>query len=194
MTISAQSRTYHHGDLRAACLRAAMDLLKEEGEATISLRAVARRVGVSANAPYRHFEDKNALLAALATKGFHDLRQSMFEADATAAAGEELIALGQSYVRYALEHPRLFRLMFGHPCSRYSPEARAAADESKSVLMARVAKMVPEGERELFALGSWSLVHGLASLILDGKLDAVISDQVDDLVRNTVRTALERNS
>jgi AcrR family transcriptional regulator len=189
--MSMQSHGYHHGDLRAACLFAGMELLDEGDEEALSLRAVARRAGVSANAPYRHFADKNALLAALATKGFQMLAQSMSEFDSTAPAGEEFVALGQSYVRFALAHPSLFRLMYGHPCTRYSAEAQAAADDSNAVLMARVARLVPESQQMMFAVGSWSLVHGLASLILDGKLILGSREQVDDMVRNIVKTVLE---
>jgi AcrR family transcriptional regulator len=168
-----------------------MSLLEEGTEATLSLRAVARRAGVSANAPYRHYRDKDALLAALATRGYQDLRRLMADADASAPAGEEFVALGQAYVRFALEHPGLFRLMFGHPCSRSDPETTAAAAEVTAVLDARVAKLVPEGRAQAFAIGSWSLVHGLASLVLDGKLTPGGPEQVDELVRSVVRTALE---
>jgi AcrR family transcriptional regulator len=182
---------YHHGDLRAACIESAISLLDEGGESTLSLRAVARRAGVSANAPYRHFRDKNALLAALATHGFHELGRLMKEADNSADPGEEFLALGQSYVRYALDHPGIFRLMYGHPCSRYDPEANAAAAESAEVLANRVSQLVPEESRQALLIGSWALVHGLASLILDGKITPGGPEEVDDLVRVTVRTVLE---
>ncbi|MFJ2645216.1 TetR/AcrR family transcriptional regulator [Streptomyces sp. NPDC087420] len=183
---------YHHGDLRAACIESAISLLDEGGESTLSLRAVARRAGVSANAPYRHFRDKNALLAALATHGFHELGRLMKEADNSADPGEEFLALGQSYVRYALDHPGIFRLMYGHPCSRYDAEANAAAAESAQVLANRVSQLVPEESRQALLIGSWALVHGLASLILDGKITSGGPEEVDDLVRVTVRTILER--
>jgi AcrR family transcriptional regulator len=182
---------YHHGDLRAACLEAAMSLLEEGTETALSLRAVARRAGVSPNAPYRHYRDKDALLAALATQGFQNLRHLMADADASAPAGEEFVALGQAYVRFALEHPGLFRLMFGHPCGRSDPETTAAAAEVTAVLNARVARLVPKAQERAFAIGSWSLVHGLASLMLDGKLTHGGPDQVDELVRGVVKTALE---
>ena len=110
------------------------------------------------------------LLAALATRGYQDLRKLMSDADASAPAGEELVAVGRSYVRYALEHPGLFRLMFGHPCSRSHPDTTAAAAEVTAVLAARVSKLVPEERRPAFMVGLWSLVHGLASLVLDGKV------------------------
>jgi AcrR family transcriptional regulator len=171
-----------------------MSLLEEGAESTLSLRAVARRAGVSANAPYRHYRDKDALLAALATRGFQNLRKLMFDAEASAPAGEEFVALGQSYVRYALEHPGLFRLMFGHPCSRSDPDTTAAAAEVTAVLAARVSRLVPAEQQQAFMVGSWSLVHGLASLVLDGKLTPGGPEQVDELVRSAVRATLETNS
>ena len=90
--------------------------------------------------------------------------------------------MGRSYVRYALEHPGLFRLMFGHPCSRSHPDTTAAAAEVTAVLAARVSKLVPEERRQAFMVGLWSLVHGLASLVLDGKLTPGGPEQVDELV------------
>ncbi|MFJ1608480.1 TetR/AcrR family transcriptional regulator [Streptomyces sp. NPDC088253] len=164
--------TYHHGDLRAACLNAALELLEEGEEAGLSLRAVARRAGVSPNAPYRHYSDKDDLLAALATHGFQDLRRTLLAAEATAAPGEELATLAQAYVRFALDHQALFRLMFGRPCDDRHPETRAAADETYAVLAARVAAVNTRlgSQQAAFMAGSWALVHGLASLVLYGKL------------------------
>jgi AcrR family transcriptional regulator len=183
-TVSTSGGGYHHGDLRAALLDAATSLVEAEGE--LSLRAVARQAGVSANAPYRHYPDKDALLAAVATRGFQDLRVLLVEADSAAAAGDEFVALAQAYVRFALAHPGRFRLMFGHPCSRSHPETLAAAAEATAVLQVRVAASVPAERREAYLVGGWSLVHGLASLVLDGKLTP--DGPVDDLVRTVVGT------
>ncbi len=182
--------SYHHGDLRAACLDAAMELLGEEDETALSLRGVARRAGVSANAPYRHYRDKEALLAALATRGFQDLTARLVTADSSAVPGAEFIALAQAYVNYAVEHPALFRLMFGHPCSRSHPDAAAAAGQASAVLAARVATAILPAHRDAFMIGCWALVHGLAALILDGKLTASDPGKVSELVRVTVATML----
>jgi AcrR family transcriptional regulator len=180
---------YHHGDLRAALLSAAMQLLAEGDEATLSLRAVARRAGVSPNAPYRHYPDKDALLSAMATQGYHDLRDALLEADA-AAAEDKFVAMAQAYVSFGVRNPGLFRLMFGHPCSRSSAGVSAAAAETTAVLAERVAGVVPEAGRASFLVGAWSLVHGLAGLVLDGKLVADGQDALDELVRATVVTTL----
>jgi AcrR family transcriptional regulator len=159
------SRPYHHGDLPAALLDAALRLL-EEDEA-FSLRAVARRAGVSPNAPYRHYADKEALLAALATDGFARLADRL---DAAA----ELTDMAEQYVAFALEHPRLFRLMYGRPT------ANAAA--------ARPGEIRARGPADpVLQVGAWAMVHGLAVLLLDGKLTCADPAQ---LVRTTVAAAL----
>src|SRR5262247_2786085 len=99
--------TYHHGDLRAAILEAAARMVEREGLAGLSVREAARRAGVSHNAPYRHFIDRDALLEALAAKGFDELMDALKE-----RSGRDL---AHAYVRFALEHEQLFRLMFAHP-------------------------------------------------------------------------------
>src|SRR5262245_24493316 len=113
--------TYHHGDLPPALLRAAGKILEKEGVGALSLRELARRAGVSHNAPYRHFPDRDSLLAALAAEGFVELRQELERQGGTDA--------GVAYVRFALAHPQRFRLMFGGQVSydRY-PDLRQAAD------------------------------------------------------------------
>src|SRR2546423_10801996 len=97
--------TYHHGDLPAALLRAAGRVLEQKGIGALSLRDAARRAGVSHNAPYRHFADREALLGALAAEGFALLAKRL--------RGQRGPELGMAYVRFALEHPQRFRLMFG---------------------------------------------------------------------------------
>jgi len=167
-----------------------MELLAEGDEATLSLRAVARRAGVSANAPYRHYPDKDALLAAMATQGFRDLRDALIQAEAHASAGEPFVAMAQAYVAFGIRSPALFGLMFGHPCSRNHPETSAAAAETMAVLAERVATVVPAAQRDSFLVGAWALVHGLAALVLNGKLPADDRQALDAMVRSTMETML----
>src|ERR671910_1744533 len=119
--------TYHHGDLRAAVLAAASKMIEKEGLAALSVREAARRAGVSHNAPYRHFPDREALLAALAEEGFSLLGESLEN-----RSGREL---GEAYVRFALAHPQRFRLMFGGvlPLAKY-PELQQAAAATHAAL------------------------------------------------------------
>ena len=143
--------TYHHGDLRAAVLAAAGKLIEKEGLARLSVREAARRAGVSHNAPYRHFPDRDALLAALATEGFRLLEESLQN-----RSGREL---GEAYVRFALAHPQRFRVMF-------MTRQAGAMHERFATAFAGLG-----AEAESAAAAAWSLVHGLAELILDGHFE-----------------------
>ena len=144
--------TYHHGDLRAAVLSAAWELIESQGVARLSVREAARRAGVSHHAPYRHFADRDALLDALVIEGFEQLEKAIEQ-----RTGREL---GEAYVAFALERPQRFRLMFSR--------AGASAD-----LQARFAGLFATLGTDATAAGAaaWSLVHGLAALILEGRLE-----------------------
>ena len=154
--------TYHHGDLRTAVLGAAARIIEKEGLAGLSVREAARRAGVSHNAPYRHFPDREALLAALAQEGFALLQKSL-----ESCTGREL---GQAYVRFALEHPQRFRLMFGGtlPLGKY-PDLQQHARGTFAKLQSAFAGLGTEAE--FAAAAAWALVHGLAQLMLDGHLE-----------------------
>ena len=151
--------TYHHRDLRAALLREAGKRLEKQGIAALSVREAARRAGVSHNAPYRHFPDRETLLAALAAEGFQVLGQQLEK-----TSGREM---GEAYVRFALAHPQRFRLMFGGQIAldKY-PELRAAASSAFDRLQAAFSGY--GGDARTAAAAAWSLVHGLSHLILDG--------------------------
>lgn len=150
--------TYHHGDLPAALLRAAGGTLEKRGIAALSLRETARRAGVSHNAPYRHFPDREALLAALAAEGFAMLGERL--------RGKPGREMGEAYVRFALEQPQRFRLMFGGvlPLGKY-PELSTAAQGAYQALVGAFNELP---RPELAAAAAWSLVHGLSHLLLDG--------------------------
>jgi AcrR family transcriptional regulator len=162
--------TYHHGDLRGALVRAGREMLEEGGEGALSLRAVARRAGVSPMAPYRHFPDRAGLLAAVAADGFRILASRLETADRTASGRDALIAQGVAYVAFAINAPMLFRLMFGPELPRNSPEVREAADGAFRMLAGRVASTVGESARADTTLACWAIVHGLGSLAVDGRL------------------------
>ena len=159
-----------------ALLSAANDILSEEGVTKLSLRGAARRAGVSQTAPYRHFRDKEALLAALAAGGFRELAETMQRlAGAAAEPPLRLLATGQAYVAFALEKSALFRLMFGAEISAKAsyPELRAAAEEAFAVLTREVSRgQMSEMHAYDRAVSAWSLVHGLATLLIDGQIRA----------------------
>jgi AcrR family transcriptional regulator len=184
MSTSARSG-YHHGDLRAALLAAAMDLLEGGGD-TLSLRAVARRAGVSSAAPYRHYADKETLESALATVGFADLKKRLASAGALPTTPEDFASMGVTYVRFAMERPALFRLMFGNPCVNSNDERAAAAAEVLEFVRICVSHAYAVADAEALATASWSLVHGLAFLHLDGKFAANSPEEVDTRVRSAI--------
>jgi AcrR family transcriptional regulator len=174
---------YHHGDLRRALVDAALALVTEEQDWGFSLREVARRAGVSHNAPYKHFADKRDLLAAVAATGFEALRARLAAAVAqTRSADAALLAVSVTYVRFGLDNPAHYRLMFGPTLTAAEGGLPAVAAEAaagaKAVLQDTVLKgartgcfaVSPDSRAELdrAALAAWSLVHGLTMLAIDG--------------------------
>ena len=191
MSTSAAAKTYHHGELSAALIAAALDLLASGGPETLSLRAVARRAGVSAMAPYRHYADKEALLAAVAAHGFAGLHAALQTADTAAAPGQALVLQAIAYVRFALANPALFRLMFGPRQAGAHPALLAAGNTAYAVLADRVAAETPaSADRDARVLGCWSLVHGLALLFLDGRISDRIAATDEDIVRRVAEALL----
>ncbi|MFH9610233.1 TetR/AcrR family transcriptional regulator [Streptomyces sp. NPDC017448] len=179
--------TYHHGDPRAACLRAARQLLEEDGSAALSLRAVARRAGVSATAPYRHYSDREALVSAVAAEGYRELAQQPARAHPAPSTPDELAAVAVAYVRFALEHPALFRAMFAEPCDPTSEERVAATEAIARYVRTIVGAAFPDGDADALSTTVWTLVHGLAFLHLDGKLDASSPEAVAAQVTSAVQ-------
>lgn len=169
--MSTLVKPYHHGDLRSALLAAAEQLIDEGDAGAISLREVARRAGVSAPATYRHFRDKEALLAALAQKGFDDFGVALTEA--VSATDDALAAMGQAYVRFAVARPGRFRLMYGPAISdrsRYPALQAAWKATSEGMQKALQSRSTSAPDAAIESLRLWCMVHGLSQLILDGML------------------------
>ncbi|MFI8351945.1 TetR/AcrR family transcriptional regulator [Streptomyces cyaneofuscatus] len=181
-----RSSTYHHGDLRAACLRAARELLEEDGSAGLSLRAVARRAGVSATAPYRHYADREALVSAVAAEGYRELAGSLAQAHPAPSTPDELAAVAVAYVQFALDHPALFRAMFAEPCDPTSAERVAATEAISQYVRTIVGATFPDVDADALSTTVWALVHGLAFLHLDGKLDTSTPEAVAAQVNSAV--------
>ncbi|MFD7458785.1 MULTISPECIES: TetR/AcrR family transcriptional regulator [unclassified Streptomyces] len=183
----SQSGTYHHGDLRAACLRAARELLEEDGSAGLSLRAVARRAGVSPTAPYRHYADRESLVSAVAAEGYRELAAHLTAAHPAPSTPDDLAAVAVAYVQFAIEHPALFRAMFAEPCDPTSAERVAATAVITEYVQGIVRDAFPGADdADALATTVWALVHGLAFLHLDGKLDSSTPEVVADQVRASV--------
>ncbi len=171
--MSSERKSYHHGNLREALLESAFGLVDSEGVEALSMRALARETGVSSAAPFRHFADKQLLLQAVAEKASMNLQQKLDEA---ARDGDDALtqfrAMTVAYVRFAAEHPNLFRLVQSTP-SVSGAFLGEVNDERRLKLIALIyegqnAGLIPETDPELIALSSEALTHGLARMIVDG--------------------------
>ena len=173
VNIENAKASYHHGDLRAALIGEGLRLLETDTADALSLREVARNVGVSAPAVYRHFPDKAAFLQALALEGLKRLAREQKAASAKGGA-QAFAASGRAYVRFALANPGLFRLIFtsgqGHTELAHDPEGSAGWLLSQHVA-AQIGANAPEEHHKIKAYRAWALVHGLALLILDRQID-----------------------
>jgi AcrR family transcriptional regulator len=179
VNIKSEKRGYHHGDLRQAAIEEGLQLLEQSDVDQLSLREIARNIGVSATALYRHFPEKQSLLNALATAGAERLGQAQIAATEAVGGGVHgFTASGRAYVRFALANPALFRLIMS--CR--------ATDESSAMALLRenVGALAPAGsspaERRIYAFRAWSMVHGLATLMLDGLIppdDSLIRSAID---------------
>ena len=170
-------RSYHHGNLKQALLKASLDLLRTSGPGDFTLREVARRAGVSHNAPYRHFRGKEDLLAALAAEGFDRLTAAMTRAAKPAAGAlDRFRRSGRGYVEFALKYPQHFAVMFDFPWKlALYPQAQAAGERAFGTLVRYVEAcqadhLLPAGDAKPFALLAWSIVHGVAKLAISGRL------------------------
>lgn len=167
---------YHHGDLRSALLDAGLRLLRARSVDSLSLRELAREVGVSAAAIYRHFPDKNALMAALAVEGLERLAKVQRQATRSAGGGKAgFLASGMAYVRFAVDNPALFRLVFsaaqqGDPLEAQPDSVSAALGDLRRHIEALMPEGSPGAERKAAALHAWALVHGIAQLVLDRQI------------------------
>jgi AcrR family transcriptional regulator len=169
-------KPYHHGNLREVLLGAAIRLIAEVGPTAFTLREVARRAGVSHNAPYRHFRDRDDLIEAVAAQGFRELTRAMADAAAPKTdALERLKSAGLGYVTFALRRPEHFTVMFDAPTSERkhpdSPEAKLAFSTLMSFVKdCQEAGRLPAADLHQMALLAWTMVHGIAKLAITGRL------------------------
>lgn len=171
-------QTYHHGDLRRTLLETALAIVEEQDTSVLTLREVARRAGVTHSAPYHHFPTKAALLAALAEEGYRTLYTEQLQAAAKAGADPiaRLEALGVAYVQFANQHRGYFRVMFRNDAGGWAdfPAVLELAQLSFALITTTGAEARQAAGIEIdfveMTLAAWSLVHGLATLWVDGPL------------------------
>lgn len=189
---AAKGDGYHHGNLRQALVEAGRFLLTRDGNTDFSLREAARLAGVTVNASYRHFADKNALIAAISAVGFRELGDRLLAGAARGNSNEtRMLEAAHEYVDFARDHPALFRLMFGRFGVRgHGPELDAATEHANSVLRLGVSTLLgPEAtaaEIDIAVLKAWAVVHGISHLVIDGQIDANAPNY-----RELVRTLLQ---
>lgn len=195
---SARRQSYHHGDLKRALTSAALSLVAEKGPKGFTLTEAARRAGVSAAAPYRHFADKAELLAAVAEQGFHDLHAALAAAaDRASDPKERVVELGRAYVQWAVAHPDHYQVMFGAESLKAEQPGVAVAGEQAfgdlldAITRCQEAGIVADRDPREVAAPLWSLVHGIASLAIGGQLGAVgIVQAPDELIAGVVAQVL----
>ena len=189
---------YHHGDLSRSLLQEVLRTIEKSGVASLTLRSVGDRLGVSRTALYRHFADKSALLGAVATEGFRTLRLQTREAWDTHGGGRKgLEAMGAAYVRFAVAHPAHYRVMFGGYVRDAAPDSELVAEGTGAfqVLLDAIVALQKDGRLRrdnplALAQYIWATVHGVAMLAIDGQLKQPIEDVIR-FANERLRTGIE---
>jgi len=182
------SKTYHHGDLKNALIRAGVEILAKDGVSGLSLRKVAQRVGVSHNAPYSHFPDKQSLMAAISTEGFKQLYEALDAAISSYAKDpkRQLQEATWAYVQFAMDNPDTFKIMFSGVLEK--EKEYPAFVEISSRTFGRVVDVVRACQEvgllrsaplELTAVAVWGQIHGIISLMLEGQISHTVLDQFE---------------
>jgi AcrR family transcriptional regulator len=192
--VSETVTPYHHGNLRAALLEHAARKIEQTGVAGLSLRELARELGVSHGAPRQHFPDKQALLDALAVQGLQRLGGELDAGlgEAAGSFGERLTAFARIYVQFATQHPALLALMFARKDDRRRPELRAANDQAFAAPSALIAEAIDRGEivsddPDRIAMAVLATLHGLVAITASGMTG---ERHVDTVVSGTIRTLI----
>ena len=171
-------RAYHHGNVRAEMLAAAVEAVSESGAGGLSLRELARRVGVTHGAASHHFGDKTGLLTALAVEGYRLLAAAL---DAAWGVRNRFDDVGIAYVRFAVDHPAHFQVMFRPELYRAGDPELLAAKAAAGAVLYESARQVADaagGDEVRAGVAAWAYVHGIATLWLDGNLPAAVGDPV----------------
>ncbi|MGK2742056.1 TetR/AcrR family transcriptional regulator [Tepidicaulis sp. LMO-SS28] len=185
--------TYHHGDLREALVEAAFVLTEKEGAEAVTFSALAKALGVSQAAPYRHFKDRDELLTALATRALRETGADFRKRLARRSGKSPLGKIGHAYLELGLSRKALYRLMYASPLlgrSSAESELYKAADANFDLILAAIDPTLDELTRRRFALKFWTSLHGIVMLAEEGILPPKIrkisvKELVDELVRDT---------
>lgn len=188
-----RGRGYHHGDLRNALLAATTELVRERGPLGFSVSAAARRVGVSSAAPYRHFADRDAMLAAAAREGFIALEERFADLPVVEPFADRVTQIAVEYVHFAREDPARFEVMFGHGIDKAEhDDLLRQTFRVQERLEAALSPYLPPADTTRRAAELWSLAHGVADLTIGGNLRHVLPEAQLDALAASVATSWAR--
>lgn len=182
-------RSYHHGDLRNALLAATTDLVRERGARGFSVSEAARRVGVSSSAPYRHFPDRDAMLAAAALTGFVKLEDRFASLPELQGFADTASLIATEYLRFAREDPARFEVMFAHGIDKTQhQDLLQQTFQVQERFEATLSRHLPSTETTRRAAELWSLAHGVAALANGGNVQHILpEEQINNLADSTAR-------
>jgi len=191
---------YHHGNLKEELLQTALEMIDKEGLDTITLRELTQRLGTSRTAVYRHFASKEALILGVIEKGYEHLNllfTPLFE-DRTYSVAERFERMGRAYLNFAIEHPNLYRLLFGEMYRKEREEICDYKDETQATGLYALIGLLTEAQEEgiiaqvnplIQAAMVWASIHGLASLLIDGHL--MMSDNMEAIYEYSIGVLLK---
>lgn len=192
-----KASSYHHGNLKEALITTALEMVENEGLQSITVRELTRRLGTSRSAIYRHFDSKDALMKAVILAGFEKLdaavRPSLLQRDKSVL--ERFHSMGRAYIGFAVNHPSLYRVLFGDELKEEREDACDMHDATQAtgfhalvelVVEAQEEKILQEGDAMMQATVIWSMVHGLSNLLIDGHVH--IQDNLDTLYELSFQT------
>ena len=194
-----RKKTYHHGDLKNALIKAGVEILAKDGVSGLSLRKVATKAGVSHAAPYAHFADKQSLIAAISTEGFRQLYEQV-----SGVAGKyqsqpetQLVEAAWAYVQFAMEDRDRFKVMFSGVLEKEKDYPEFVAESQRTF---QLVKMIVEanqasgrlrsGDPALVALSAWGIIHGFIMLLLEGQISRAVLEKMS--LRELVEFQLEQ--
>jgi AcrR family transcriptional regulator len=179
-------QAYHHKDLRNALIDEALAVLASEGSGALTLRELARRLGVTHTAPYAHFNDKSALLQAVSDAGFERLALLLRRCESEPDPDRAIAEMGHAYIRFARENANLYRLMFADPELPEDPEGEMSCEEAAAlaVVMRVLERIGPPAGVDLrdLSVAIWSMVHGIAMLEIDRRVNEKTMSSAEDVL------------
>jgi AcrR family transcriptional regulator len=197
-----KSKTYHHGDLKNALIKAGVEILAKEGIGKLSLRKVALKAGVSHTAPYSHFSDKQSLIAAISTEGFQRLSKALDSATKSHADNpkRQLLEGAQAYAKFALTNKDIFKIMFSSALEK-EKEYPAFVEVSQKtfhqvveiVEACQEAGIIKSGEADVLAVIIWGQVHGIIALAIEGQISHTVLEKksLQEIVKQAVEQAIK---